>query len=206
MILSSEYYLKTDNSNLPLTTAEVNDHLKESFTDISSEELIPIFIKAVEYFGEQFTKRVFLTKTFTNYRRCWESTYELRKSKLGVINSVKYYDTDDSLQTIDSSNYLTSNSEEFSSLYFIETYSYPSLSSNIRQPIQIEFTAGYGTTESSIPNNIKTAMLNHLALLWKNRGDCMSQGSAFDTKYLERFLPKSTLLIYSMERIKDIII
>ena len=212
MIVRDEYLLTLDNTNLPLSTNEVNAHLKETFSDITTEPLIPILIKAVEKFGEQFTRRVFLTKTYTNYRTNWvinsienRVLFELRRSKLIAISSVKYIDIDDDEQTIADTNYDNTLSDEYSNLYFVDNFSFPNLSSQKPQPIIIEFTAGYGSTESSIPGNIKTAMLNHLAILWKNRGDCPDSGKGFTT-WMDNILPPASKFIYSMERIPDIIL
>jgi len=201
----SEYKTKTDNSNLPLTTVEVNNHLKESFSDISTEVYLSALIKAVQKFGEQFTRREFLTKTFINYRNEWKNGYELRRSKYQSIVSVKYIDENEDTQTVSSENYAITDSEEYSYLYFKDDFDYPSLVSDNPQSIIIEFSAGYGIDESYIPDNIKTAMLHHLARLWAQRGDCPDEGKGFDS-IIAQALPPEAKLLYSMEQIIDVII
>lgn len=201
--LNSEYILKTDNTALSVTTDEVNNHLKTSIADITANTYISLLIKAVEKFGEDFTKREFLTKTFTNYRSAWASEYEIRKSKLQSIVSVNYLDSDGNTQTVNSSNYLTTQSNGFSYLKFISTYSFPTLYAESKQPVIIELTAGYGATNTSIPKDIKEAILAHLARLYGNRGDCPMEGSDFDN-FLAQALPVTSRLIYSQKRIIDI--
>lgn len=203
MSIIPEYILTTDNTSLPLTTTEVNDHLKESFADISTETYLALLIKSVQKFGEQFTRREFLTKTFTVYFNNWCYSYELKKSLLGAISSVKYIDADGDTQTVDSSLYGTTESTSYSKLYFKDDFTYPSLNSENPQPIIIEFTAGYGLTESSIPDAIKTAMLHHLAKLWQSRGDCPLEGKNEDT-IITKALPPEARLLYSANRIQDI--
>jgi uncharacterized phiE125 gp8 family phage protein len=216
MLVRSEYVLTTDNTSMPVSTDEVNAHLKESFTDIEVESsdnlLVRIFIKAAEKFGEDFTRRIFLTKTYTNYREGWiynhkqcRIMFELRRSKLIAIASVKYIDIDEVEQTIANTNYETTLSDEYSNLYFIDDFDFPSISSQNQQPIRIEFSAGYGATEASIPNNIKTAILNHVAKLWKQRGDCPKDFSTIDN-WIAGLLPTTSRLIYSTERIPDLIL
>lgn len=206
MILESSYRVKTDNTTIPFSLAEVNGHLKESFTDLSTETYLKVLMQAVKQYGEQLTGRTFLNKTFLNYRSHWEYQFELRQSKLVSITSVKYVDEDGTTQTVSSANYSTTLDDDYSTLYFVDDYIYPSLNSNNPQRIIIEFIAGFGTAETNIPMNLKTAMLQHLAQLWKWRGDCNPAEKASLEGFLDKHLPPASKLIYSMEKIIDILI
>ena len=53
MIINDEYVLTTDNAAFPLTIDEVNNHLKESFASFATEDLLSIFVKAAEKYGEE---------------------------------------------------------------------------------------------------------------------------------------------------------
>jgi len=204
MILPSTYILTTDNTTIPFTLVEVNDHLKEGFTDLATELYLVVLMQAVKQFGEEFTWRTFLNKVFTVYLRQWPRTCEIRRSKLISIASVKYIDVDGATQTVDAADYGITVSDEFASLYFKESFSYPSLNTDDPQPIFIELTAGYGIAETDLPRDIKLAMLQHLANLWKHRGDCPSTSKNSMAAFIERHLPPESELIYNMNRIIDI--
>lgn len=204
MILDQEYILTLDNTNLPLSLNDVNWHLKLSLTDLD-DTYLSLLIKAVQKYGEQFTRREFLTKTFTLYLKNWSYQIELRKSSLVEIDSVNYIDNDGITQIVDSSDYFSLPSTQYSTLIFNEDYEYPTLNSNNPYPIIIQFKAGYGLTEASIPSEIKTAMLHHLARVYAQRGDCFSTSVGISNETIViKALPVESRLIYSIYRISDI--
>lgn len=200
----NEYKLQTDNTNLALSTAEVNEHLKTSFTDVTTEVLISAMIKAVEQFGEGYTKRTFLNKTFRLFLDCWPSIYvELDRSPLVSITSVKYYDTDGVLQTVDAGDYYKTFSHAYSRLVWNDSFVAPTLRSRMQQ-IEIDFVAGYGATSADLPQALKLAMLNHLALLWENRGDCDTATLKGDVSFFYKNLPNTSRILYSHYTILEI--
>ena len=203
MILDSEYVLKTGNAEFPVTIAEVNGHLKESFASFVAEPYMFSLMRAVEKYGEMLTRREFLTKTFTVYLTGWAYEYEIRKSKLQAITSLKYLDDDDVSQTVDATEYDTTFTNDFATFYFVDTYDFPAITTNNKQPVRIEFTAGYGVDNTSVPDTLKVAMLNHLARLWQERGDCPKEGSAFKT-WIDQALPQASKIIYALYRIENI--
>jgi len=198
-----EYYkpytykeISRDSSDaIPLSL--VKEHLRISHDNSCEDELIRTYIATARMCFEAFTWRTLITTTFRTYRDIWERGYEIRRSPLQSIESVKYYDTDNVLQTLDSSNYYITNETDYSRLIFNDDAVLPSLKGR-EQAIQIEFKAGYGDTMADIPADIQTALLQHVASMYENRGDC-------EGDFCNNLLPATARLIYSKYRIIEMV-
>ncbi len=196
----NQYELVTDNEEFALSTEEVNEHLKTSFDSIESDPYLSMLVKAVESFGENFTKRTFTIKSYRLYQDFWKIVVLLERAPFSKIQSVKFDDENNVKQTVATSEFYTTFSSMYSSLIFESTFDFPVFSDRV-QSIQILFKAGYSVDDESIPKDLKAAMLNHLAELYANRGDC---GIIATTEFMLKNLPDSSRLLYSMYIIKEI--
>lgn len=176
----------------------VKEHIRLSHDNTCEDELIRTYIATARLCFEAFTRRTLITTTYRTYRDIWENGYELRRSPLQSVESVKYYDTDNVLQTLDSSNYYVTDEADYSRLIFNDDAVFPTLK-NREQAIQIEFKAGYGDTMADIPADIRVALLQHIANMYENRGDC-------EGDFCENLLPSTARLIYSKYKIMEIAI
>ena len=85
---------------LAVSLAEVKLWL--DVTVSTDDALITSLIKTAEKCFEDYTGRILITTTFKTFRDFWGAGYELMKSPLQSLSSVKYYDEDNNLQTLDS--------------------------------------------------------------------------------------------------------
>lgn len=176
----------------------VKSHLRITGENSCEDELIRTYIDTAILCFEALTKRVLITTTFKTYRDIWERSYELRKSPFQSVESVQYYDTDNVLQTLDSSNYYTTDESGYSQLIFNNDASLPTLKDR-KQAIEITFKAGYGDSVDNVPTDVKTALLQHVAQMYDNRGDC--EGDC-----CENLLPPTAKMIYNKYRLMQIAI
>jgi len=176
IIKASNYILINDATSFPVTLQEAKDYLKISGSDQDAE--INQLIATATDIGEKITGRDFLNKTykgFLDYFPCGYTGIEIRKSKLQSITSIKYLKSK-VLTTLDSSNYYTTQSNDYSSIFLNDGFTYPE--TDIRnQVVEIVFTAGYGDTSADIPETLKKAILTNIAYLFENKGDCDGCGS-----------------------------
>ena len=196
----NQYELITDNDEFALSIDEINNHLKTDFASISSDPYLKILVKAIEDFGENFTKRAFTQKTYRSYRDFWAPTFLLERSPFVEIDSVKFSDENNVEQTVANSNYYTNFSAFYTNLIFENAFNFPTLSDRV-QSIRVDFIAGYGVDNEDIPEDLKMAMLNHLAELYSNRGDCGIKATA---DFMLKNLPDSSRLLYSTYIITEI--
>ena len=168
----------------------MKEHLKIPTSNTDSDAYITKLIKVAALLVEKYTKRELITKTFKTYRDgLYSNCYiQLRRSKVQSIESIKYY-KDGSLITIDSSTYsFTDTNSKWANIYLVDMNNsyWPSDVDDRPQAVQIEFKAGYGDDESTIPDDIKQAIKMIIACLFANRGDCVDcetvDGPCFDNR------------------------
>jgi len=158
-----------DPSTAVITAAEFRTHMKRD--DISTDDtLIGLYIDTAREACEDFCNRSFINTTWNYYLDEWpaDSCILLPRSKVSAVAFVKYYDSNGTLQTITASNYQTDLLQEPNRIKPIPSYSWPTLGDYLNA-VQIQFTAGYGTAASNVPEGIKTAMKYAVAHYSTNR-------------------------------------
>ncbi len=183
--LNSKYILKTDNANYAVDLDDVKTYLKIDTT--ADDVLIQSLIKTATLLIEKYTRRELLTKTFNMYcdffpccncygytyaGRMNENTILLKRSKLQGITSIKYY-YNNILETMDDSLYDFTEANDYSRIYLINSSDSWTNTDTRKQAINIEFEAGYGETNTSIPDALKDALKILIAYMYENRGDCI---------------------------------
>lgn len=202
MLQTNQFYnyeISVAPTVLPLTLEEVEAHLR--LPADSEDTYLTFLINAVSDFFERYTNRTLINTTYKGYLDdfpyylCDQCNYDgnilIRKSKVSSITSIKYL-SDSVLITWDSSNYYFTASNIYSSVALTEDAVYPDPDVRL-QSIEIIFVAGFGAASTDIPNDIKIAMLDHIAFLYENRGDCGSDGTCK--------LPCTTKTIYDKYKI-----
>ena len=182
--------------NRALSLDVVKNYLKISLNDKTQDELINLFIDSATLFGEKYTNRDFINKTYTTFRDNFLDCFELRRSKVSDVASVKYL-VDDVLTTVATTVFGFTNVTDYAEIFLKEDQVWPTDVDNIPQAVEIIFTAGYGTATANIPIDIRIALHSHVAFMFENRGDCDLDGSASN-------LPLNTNNIYDKNRIINI--
>lgn len=93
------------STDLYLDLDETKDHLSINVDD--DDLLISNLIKAATDFVERCTGRSLVETTWEERLSCWKNYYELSRNPLTEFDSVKYYDADNELQTLDEDLYIT---------------------------------------------------------------------------------------------------
>lgn len=153
-------------------------------TDLDQDvEEIQLLIQRADEAVERRSSRALLTSTYRSYFSFWPTlstdtvsrVLELPRSPLVSVASVKYYDTDNVLQTIAASNYIVCTDTEPGLVFFVSDYDLPELFTR-PDAIQVVFTSGYGTSPTSVPASLRQAML--LLIRHENpSGDPNSRGN-----------------------------
>jgi uncharacterized phiE125 gp8 family phage protein len=180
-----EYILLTDSASEPVSLSEAKTHLRIDTNDY--DNILTPLIKTARNLAEEYTARDFINKTWELYLDCFQNGLEIEKTKLQSITSIQYL-SNGTLTTLDSSKYYFTKSSNYSKIYLKDSEIFPS-HDNIRQAIKITFVSGYGTTASNVPQGLKTLLLQHIAYLFENAGDC-SDTSEIYNNYLPYTAPK----------------
>lgn len=165
------YNVSTAAAGRPLTLPTVKSHLKIDLTDASQDTYLNLLIDTATAFGEKYTKRTFINTGFTTFRDDFNDSLELRRSKVSAIASIKYL-VAGVLTTLSTDIYDFTDVTSFSEIFLKLNQIFPTDVDQVPQAVEIIFTAGYGATEANVPADVKMALLNHIADLYSNRGDC----------------------------------
>ena len=177
-----EYSIVSQTNELPLTLTEVKSHLRIDFTN--DDTYLTHLIKVASSFFEEMTGRSLITKTYKTYLDKFPQYnvgIKIRKSKLQSILSIQYY-LNNVLTNYTSQNYYYNDSTGFSEIFLKVNNFYPNEIDEIKNSVVINFTAGYGANEASIPANIKQSLLMFITDCYMNRGDynCNHYNLAFN--------------------------
>lgn len=153
-------------TNPLFTTADAKDFLKVDTT--ADDTLIDNLIKAATQSCEIYTNRYFLDTLVTQYADKWVDIENLYKSPVSAITHIKYYDSDDSLQTLAGTVYLLDEVSQPARIGLKPNQSYPNIANRINA-IEVKYTVGYGTAASSVPEAIRQAVLITIGNWYENR-------------------------------------
>ena len=195
--MDSSYKILVPPAALPLNLALVKEHLRLDPTDVSQDSYLTLLIETARDFAQLYTKRTMINTTYRTYRNCFSDKIELRRSIFQSLEQFQY-SVSDVFIDVDSSLYYLTNEKDYSKILLADTKSYPTDIDDKAQSVLIDFVAGFGASEASIPSDLKIAMLNHIATMYENRGDC-------DLASVGNNLPATSRGIYDQWRILDLI-
>jgi len=173
-----------------LTLTEIRATLKLPALVIEDDLLTRLEATAVRYF-ENITGRDLINKTYKAYLDCFpcvnsdkyftgyyltprvvDNGILINRSKLQSITSIQYY-LDNVLTLWPSANYYFTDEEDYSSIYLTKDSIFPITVDSRKQAIEIIFVSGYGVDATFVPQDIKQALMQYIAYLYENRGDCI---------------------------------
>ena len=167
------------------TTAEAKDFLKVDTT--ADDTLIDSLIKAATQSCQIFTNRYFLDTTVTQYSDNWFEFYRLYKSPVISITHVKYYDTNDTLRTLASSNYILDNISQPARIGISVDGTLPNLADRINA-VEVKYSVGYGEVSSDVPEGIKQAVLITIGNWYENRQTVITGRTATELPLSSQYL------------------
>jgi uncharacterized phiE125 gp8 family phage protein len=178
------YILVSEIGSELLTLSDIKTHLRLDGSDYDS--ILTPLIKTSRLIGEKITGRDFIEKEyktyldyFPNYSYGYYDNYnnyegiEIRKSKLLSITSIQYYDENNVLQTLSSSDYYITNEADYSSIFINKDKSFPNTYCR-KQAVIITFKTSF----PNFPQDLKQAMLSVCSYLFENTGDCVNEGNS----------------------------
>jgi uncharacterized phiE125 gp8 family phage protein len=154
----------TSPSNLPVSLSEVKDHLRLSSADTTHDNHLQLLIEAATERLEDDIDRQIISANYKQSQLVWneednlEGSIKLYKRAITDIVSVQYYDEDNVLQTLDASKYEYDAGR--TRIWLAAGEQWPTLSTDkTGNKVEIVFTAGYGTADTTVPRSMKAAIL-----------------------------------------------
>lgn len=154
----------------PITAMEVAQELKidEEAVTGDFQAYLESLIDAAILQAENMTNRTLIESSFVAYIDDFYPgySYEIRKSPVNSIDSITAT-LNGSPEVFPSESYYLSKSPDYSVMALAPGKSWPG-SDNIMHAIAVNFNAGYTT----LPADLKKAVLMIVGMLYSNRGDC----------------------------------
>jgi len=160
------YQVITSASTYPVSLTEAKSHLKVDTT--ADDTYITSIIKAATQLSEEYTNRFFIDTVIEQYASSFADLQTLFKSKVSAVAYVKYYDSDNSLQTLSASVYDTQLNYEPSQIQLTDGQSFPTITKR-NDAVVARYTVGYGSSASDVPEIIKQAILLTIGNFYQNR-------------------------------------
>lgn len=194
------YVVVSADSDFPLTSNQVLEHLKLDSYNSDSADYITQLIRSTCKTAETCTRMDIQLKTYQFYAPRFNNYIELRKRPFVELLSIQTLNTDGTWTTLDSSKYYVTQAGLYARVYPVD--SWPDLNVNRIDGIKVQFRAGFpAPATTSVPVDIQLAMLNHCALLHEQRGDW---GSAdMGVAMLIQNLPSYCQLVYNGYRVTN---
>ena len=149
-----------------LTLAKKQVEIAES--DSTHDAQITKEIKRATDFVERWTRRALITQQWRLTLDCLDERIALPRPPAISVESVQYRDSNNTWQTHSSSDYTLLDESSPAELYFTNL---PSSNSILPQSYRINYTAGYGSSYTSIPAEYTGVIYELVAFWFLNRGD-----------------------------------
>ncbi len=195
------YVVITPAATTPISLATAKEYLKVTTT--ADDDLITALIVAATDFAEKYMKKDLITKTWKTFRDDFIfDEIILRRSPLQTVDRFEYL-VSDVLTPVPSADFYNTVETDYSRIALVDGMTWPTDGDVRLQSIEIDLSTGFGATEDDIPEDIKTALLAHIAMLYANRGDCFDCGCV-NPKKVSQSVPIQTAAIYNQYRILDL--
>lgn len=174
----------TDSTVEPVSLPEARVHLREPLEDADNDAYIASLITAARLDAEHKLQRTLITTSWrltldafpsasTGYK---DGLIRLPMGKVTSVESVKYVDEAGTLQTLAPEQYLVTLAGDVARIAPAYGLTWPAVRS---QPdaVQVNYTAGYGSTAASVPAPIKAWIKLAVGDLYEQRSRSAEQRS-----------------------------
>jgi len=160
--------LKTGPATTAISLAEAKAFLRVDSDYDDDDSYITSLIGVATNVGEQFTRRRLITQTYNIYYDEFPPFMDLQVGNVASVTHVKYYDTDNTLQTLDTSEYDVDIRVKPGRIYQAEDGNFPNTYERANS-VEVEFVVG--SAASDVEDAIKQSMYIVIGRYYENRQD-----------------------------------
>ena len=163
--------LKTAPTTTAISLAEAKAFLRVDSDYDDDDAYITSLIGVATNVVEQFTRRRLIQQTYNLYHDFFPPYIDLQVGIVDSVTHVKYYDADNVLQTLATSNYDLDKRINPGRIYESNTGSFPS---TYERPNAVEVEFIVGSAASDVEDAIKQAMYIVIGRYYENRQDVVT--------------------------------
>jgi len=149
---TGRYKVTSAPASEPVSRADMKEHLRVSHTD--DDDYIDALIEGARTFIERQFDVGIITQTITEVYDDWDEPLRLSISPVASITSLSYYDADNSLQAVSSSNFILDSYGPRSVIEFDPDYNQPTLYDR-RGAVVVVYVAGAATAATPLAHAMK---------------------------------------------------
>ena len=166
--LQHRVQLITGPSVEPISVADAKRHLRveHSDDDLLIKRLIETAVSMVDVTG--VLGKAMITQTWGEWFAPNPSQIVLSLGPIQSVSAIKYYDTDNVLQTDTLSNYFVLGTSGRTTIKPKSGYNWPTTFTR-DDAIKIEYVIGYGDTFRDVPSTVRHALFMLVAHYYENR-------------------------------------
>lgn len=176
------FYELSNNPTVPVSLSDAKAFLRVDTT--ADDALITYLIEASVEWGEGYCNRDFRVKDWIGYYStlCLTNSepYPFVELSKSPINSVDAVDISVNGLYTATTQFIRKRQNSYDRILFTGT---PLLDDSVGYTFKVTFSSGY----SSLPNGLKTAILEHVSFLYENRADAPSEPPEQIKKLYHRF-------------------
>lgn len=168
------------SANLAINLSDLKSHLRVTSSD--EDSLLTMYARAASQFVETKTRRALISRTFRlempEFPQAHGDSFELPLAPVASVQSIQYYDTQGVLTTWGAGNYALDATSLPPRIVPAYSVPYPYVQSQHADGVQVNFTAGYGPTSTSIPQGLQFVVMLLAGHFWANRMPVEAVGGA----------------------------
>ena len=152
----------------PISLADAKEHLN-IVNSTDDDDMITRWIAAVRRDAEQYMHRAIITQTWDFFWDTFPGVIYVPNSPVQSVTSLKYYDTNNTEQTLSSALYESDLNREPAIIRPVSAQTWPSTYDRMAA-VTLRVVCGYGDA-SAVPEDIIAGMLTWIANLYMHRGE-----------------------------------
>jgi len=167
------YNLVSKPVDLPIDIDLIKKQVEIDFSDNSEDVYLSELARSSIAFFEGLTGTVLLTSTYELFLDCFPPCclIQIMRKPNVAVTSIEYL-VDGVFTTVPASDYYLAQTSEWAAVDLEEGKDWPTDVDAKLNSVKITFTVGYGTNFDDVPYDLKGAILQHIASMFENRGDC----------------------------------
>jgi uncharacterized phiE125 gp8 family phage protein len=179
--------------------ALIKTHLKLDSDSTDEDSYLNMIGNAAFNYAEKFTNLTFLKTKYQTFRDSFSTrAFVIRRTPMLEVDKIEYRETsEDDWQLLETDKYVVTKENYYSRIIRAKQQQWPIGVETEQQNIRITFDAGFGESFDDVPDDLKMAMLNHVAMLYEERGDCTPLA-------VDKALPHNAVIIYGQYKVPNI--
>ena len=163
--------LKTAPTSTVISLSEAKAFLRIDSDYDDDNTYITSLINVATQVVEEFTRRRLMTQTYNIFYDEFPPYIDLQVGDVASVTHIKYYDADNTLQTLAASNYDVDTKVRPGRIYQSETGDFPN---TYERPNAVEVEFVVGSSASDVEDAIKQAMYIVIGRYYENRQDVVT--------------------------------